>query len=35
MKHGLEQEGNVTKWDYNLLKDEAEHYYNQTYNQNK
>ena len=35
MKHGLEQEGNVTKWDYNLLKDEAEEYYNQTYNQNK
>jgi predicted Fe-S protein YdhL (DUF1289 family) len=33
MKHGLEQEGNVTKWDYNLLKDEAEEYYNQTYNQ--
>ena len=32
MKHGLEQEGNVTKWDYNLLKDEAEEYYNQTYN---
>lgn len=31
MKHGLEQEGNVTKWDYNLLKDEAEEYYNQTY----
>ena len=35
MKHGLEQEGNVTKWDYNLLKDEAEEYYNQTNNQNK
>ena len=35
MKKGLEQENNVTKWDYNLLKYEAEHYYNQTYNQNK
>lgn len=35
MKKGLEQENNVTKWDYNLLKDEAEQYYNQTYNQNK
>lgn len=31
MKKGLEQEDNVTKWDYHLLKNEAEEYYNETY----
>jgi hypothetical protein len=35
MKNGLEQEGNAIEWDYNELKEEANKYYNQTYNQNK
>ena len=35
MKHGLEGEGNLIKWDYDELRKEAEEYYNQTYNQNK
>lgn len=34
MKNGLEREGNQIYWNYNELKQEAEKYYNETY-QNK